>query len=176
MANMSTLYGDFFFDGAVVFGGTVVFPTTTVTAAMIAAAAGIETSKLDHRHLVGVRDAEGVAALTRSETVYIARAAGTVKAIEIAIDTAAVGDATVTVDLYKSTAAGAFATILTAPISITSSTVVRTATGGTLVTAGRALIDGDLLKVVIVSNTAGTEDSAKPKGLTVVVTVDEEAQ
>jgi len=151
--------------------GTFSAPAGSVTAAMIAAGANIETSKTVHRHVLNYSQANGASMASATVPIHIVR--GTTDAIvsiEVAIMTAAVGNSTVTVDLHRSTAAGAFATALSSVITIDVDTVVRTAEAGTL--AATTLADGDVLAIVVIA-TAGT--GTLPQGLIVTVTVDETA-
>lgn len=71
------------------------------------------------------------------------------------------------IDLKKSTAGGAYATILSAPIQITTSSVVRVPIAATI--ANAALLANDLLQVVVTVSGAGGTTHAK--GLCVSATI-----
>lgn len=82
-------------------------------------------------------------------------ASGVIVAFEAVIETAATSSAEITVDLHKSTAGGAFATVLSSPITIDSTTVVRTPLAAAL--GSTALVDGDVLKAIVsITNFGGT--------------------
>ena len=99
-------------------------------------------------------------------------ATGTVVSVEAAIAVVATGaDRTITVDLHKSTGAGAFATILSATAGFTNASAVRTPVAGTISTA--SLVDGDILAIVVtVAGAAGNQAT----GLTVTVNIGEDPQ
>lgn len=111
-----------------------------------------------------------------ADTAYlriIRGATADVVAVEACVtETIATGaDRTVNVDLQKSTGAGAFATILTATIELDNASVLRTVSTGAL-TGGAALVDGDLLRLVVtVAGAAGNQ----AEGLLVTVTLREDA-
>ena len=99
---------------------------------------------------------------------------GTLIALEAAIFEAAVGDSTVTVDLQKSTAGGAFASVLSSALSISSITAVRTPVSLTSTStpsiSTTALVAGDILQIVV----DATEGSGTlPLGLLVTLTYQE---
>ena len=101
--------------------------------------------------------ASSVTALTKD--VYVVKGAnGTLLGFTAAITgTIATGaDRTVTVDLQKSTGAGAFATVLSATIQFNNVSVLRTASSGTF--SSTSLVAGDLLRVVVtVAGAAGNQ-------------------
>jgi len=170
MAQASNIQGDQNFQGNVSYNGTVNLPTGTVSNLQVLAGADVGYQKLQHViHAVLAQDA-GAATADQTRTVYIARAAGTVIGATISIDTAAVGNSTVDVDVLVSTAGGAFASVLTAAESIDSSTVVRTDTAATL-SGTPALVVGDLVQIDI-DATVGT--GTLPQGICVDVTVAEQ--
>jgi hypothetical protein len=110
-----------------------------------------------------------VVALTKDIHI-VAGQSGTLKSFEAVICGAiATGaDRTISVDLQKSTGAGAFATVLTAPIGFTNVSVLRTAVAAALASA--SLVDGDVLRVVVtVAGAAG----AQATGLLVTLTYSE---
>ena len=114
--------------------------------------------------------ATAVAAVTR--TLGMAWGVGTIEGISAWIEVAATGaDRTITVDLQKSTAGGAYATVLSATIGFTNASAIRTAVNGTI--SGVNYVAGDILRLVVtVAGVAG----AQATGLTVRVRVHEEPQ
>lgn len=83
-----------------------------------------------------------------SKWIYIARGAGSILNIKAYIATAATDvSRTVTIAIQKSTAGGAFATIMAADISITNTTTVRTAVQGTI--SDPAVAAGDIFRAVV---------------------------
>lgn len=126
-------------------------PASCITNASIITGAGIDTSKMDHRHRKDVSQVGTVADETRS--IYIARAAGEVRSFEASLAGACVGGATVTLDLQKSTGGGAFASILSAPISFSNADAARSVKAGTI--SSGAFVDGDVFQVVVDATTGG---------------------
>lgn len=135
------------YTGANVFAGTVTLPASTVTNAMIAASAGIDTSKLDHIY-IGSYFKVGTVAASETAGIHIARAAGTVQSVEAFLIGANVGDSTVSCDVKKNGT-----TILSAAAAFSSSDAARAVKTGTISTA--AYVDGDVFEVVI-TGTVGT--------------------
>ena len=174
MANMSTIHGDVFYADDVVFGGSVAVPAGSFGNADIKAAAGLATSKLDHRYLLVVAHNQWSRPIPETIVLHIARAAGSIVAVEASAQVAGT-HATLgcTVDVHKSTAEGAFATVLSATIGLDSAYAAREVVAATLDTSEVSLVDGDLVAVVITPT--GTS-ATQPEGLTVVVTIDEDAQ
>lgn len=110
-----------------------------------------------------------VAALTKD--IHIVRgASGTLLGFEAAICGAiATGaDRTVTVDLQKSTAGGAFATVLSSTIGFTNGSTLRTAVAAVL--SSTSLLDGDILRIIV---TVAGAASAQAIGLIASVTLEE---
>jgi len=159
MAQASQFYGDVIFQGGVAFAGTVTLPNSVVSNAQVAAAANIASSKVLHRFSRSKQlYAPGTTIVSlASELLHLARKGGEVVGFEAIITTQATGgDRTVSVDLQKSTAGGAFATILSSPISLTNATVIRTAVAGVISSA--AFVDGDIFQAVIsVAGAAGAQ-------------------
>jgi hypothetical protein len=147
-------------------------PSGSITNAAVLAAAGIDASKVVSRKSLAVSQAPGTAVVAATTHLHIVRAAGTVVAVEAATETPATGaDRTVTVDLQKSTSAGAFATVLSAPITLNNTSTARTVYSGAI--SSTAVVDNDLLRLVVtVAGAAG----AQAQGLLVTVTLDENPQ
>lgn len=150
---------------------TVQFPSGSITKALVATNAGIEASKIVRHQSIDVElfgPTTSVAALTK--WLHMVRGAtGTIVGFEAAqaVDTTG-ADRTISVDLQKSTGAGAFATVLSAPIAFADGTAIRTPQAATISSA--SLVDGDILEVIVtVAGAAG----AAATGLTVTLTIEE---
>jgi len=146
-------------------------PPGCIADAAVAPAADVNDTKLRHRYQPVVSQTGTVVADTRY--LRIAQAAGTVLAVEAAItETIATGaDRQVVVDLQKSTGGAAFATVLTAPITFTNASALRTVVTAAISTPG--LLDNDILRLVItVAGVAG----AQALGLIANVVIAEQAQ
>jgi len=132
----------------------------------------IDTTKLEHRHCHDYEQASDTEVVAESRMIHSVRGVtGNVVSIRCAIETVATGaDRTITVDLHKSTGAGAFATILTATIGYTNGSAERTVTNGTIATP--ALVVGDILKLVVTDAGAA---GAQAQGLVITVEIDEDA-
>jgi len=140
---------------------TIDWPSRAIKNNSIADDAAIEAKKIIRHQSIGVElygPAVAVAALTK-DLLIIRGATGTLMGVEAAIcGTIATGaDRTVTVDLHKSTAAGAFATVVSGgTIGFTNASVLRTATAGVL--SSSALVDGDILRAIVtVAGAAGNQ-------------------
>ncbi|WP_254509893.1 hypothetical protein [Anatilimnocola floriformis] len=151
---------------------TFTLPAASVGNATIAGAAGIEATKVVHQFPLHVQQVPGSAVVSATTLIHISRAVGTVVSIEAITTTPATGgDRTVSIDLQKSTGAGAFASILSAPFTLTNATVARTVALGMI--PSPSLIDGDVLQVVVtVAGAAGSQ----AQGLLITVTLREEPQ
>ena len=82
------------------------------------------------------------------------------------------GDKKWTVDVKKSTGAGAFATVLSAVVTIDTTSVDRRLQVGALSTAAIAYVDGDLFQVVV---TATGATGSQGQGGCVTLWLDEQA-
>ncbi len=167
------------FDSDILFRGTCTFlrgiaqAAGSVTNAMIASAAGINATKLEHQHSVNVElygPAVTIAALTK--LVFACRGAtATVISVKASIYVAADDvSRTVHVDIQKSTGGGAFATIMTATVSITNGTAIFTPVAGTINSG--ALVAGDVLQCVV---TVAGGSGNQAKGLMLEMHVREDA-
>jgi len=163
MAEPNVIPGDLQIKGALILSGTTTLPASTVTNAAVASGAAIDASKLLHMVNVPTQlfaPATTVTALTQD--CYIAKGIGTLTSVRAAINGAiATGaDRTVTVDLQKSTAGGAFATVLSGTVGFTNASVLRTLSTGTISSATYAA--GDLFRWVV---TVAGSASAQATGL-----------
>lgn len=147
-------------------------PASSITNTAIIAGAGIEATKVVHQFALEYTQPGGTAVVNATQLLHILRAGGEVVSIEAFVTTVATGaDRTVTIDLQKSTAAGAFATILTSGLVLNNASVVRTVYSGAI--ASPTLIDNDLLQLVVtVAGAAGNQ----AQGLQVTVTLRENPQ
>lgn len=138
----------------------------------IIAGQNISADKFERKFSLHYQQAPGSAVVAATVDLHIARASGTVVAIEAAITgTIATGaDRTVTIDLLKSTGGAAFASILTAALVLDNTNVLRTLEAGTINTG--TFIDGDLLRLTVaVAGAAGNQAD----GLICTITVRENA-
>lgn len=148
-------------------------PASCITNNSVVAAALIDRTKLVHQLALPYYQAPGSDIATATADIYIARATGSVVSFEAAVTgTAATGDRSVTVDLHKSTGGAAFATVLSAAITLNSSDTIRVNDAATISSA--SYVDGDLFRVVVtqVAGTTGT----RPQGLVVTLTMSENPQ
>lgn len=149
------------------------FPSRSIADSLISDSAAIAAGKVI-RHQAIDNELYGpsttVAALTKD--VHIVRGAtGTLVGFEAAIcGTIATGaDRTVTVDLQKSTGAGAFATVCSSTIGFTNASVLRTPVAAVFSSTG--LVDGDILRIVVsVAGSAGNQASGLLTTLTMAET------
>jgi hypothetical protein len=123
--------------------GTMAIPDGTIVNADFAAAADVDSTKLEHQYtkVYAQESATTAAAEDRClHTVY--GATGTVVGFEAGSVTVCTVDAAITVDLHKDGT-----TILTTPIVLDSGNSVYTPEAGTVSSA--SVVDGDVLEVVI---------------------------
>jgi len=116
----------------------------------VAPGAAIAATKLKHQFPISQElFAPGVTIAALTRLLHIVRGAkAEVVGFEAIITTAATdASRTVTVDLLKSTGGGAFATILTTTINITSTTTIRVPVAA--VVASPSLVDGDILELTV---------------------------
>lgn len=166
---MATILEDTTLRGSTKIVGTLSTPAGSIGNADIEAGADIAASKVVHRTPLQYAQAGGSAVADADVMLHIARGTtGTIVALEVAVETAAVGDSTVDVDLLKGSAGSAFATVLSSVVQVTSGTAVRTPVAGTLSVTSFA--DGDILKLSV-DATVGT--GTLPQGLVVSVWIDE---
>jgi hypothetical protein len=132
--------------------------------AIQAGAAGnyVAATKLEHQFALPYTQDAGTPVAAATKDIHIVEGAtGEVAWVKAAITgTIATGaDRTVTVDLQKSTGAGAFATVLTTTIVLDNASVLRTAEEAVVkVDGSEDLVTGDILRVVItVAGAAGNQ-------------------
>jgi len=137
---------DHVWSGSHTFTGGMNIPASSVEDNQVSATANIGEEKLEHRRGFLHTQTGAVAALT--ENVFVAYRAGTLLSLKCEVDTVATGaDRTVTVDIKKSTAAGAFASVCT-PKVLNNGSVARTVYDVTL-TGTPTFIEDDVLQIVV---------------------------
>lgn len=127
------------------------FPFESLTDAYISPTAAIQAKKLiTGRSLGGQLFARATTIAAVTQEIYIVNGASGAVLSFSAMITGAIAtgaDRTVTVDLLKSTGAGAFATILTTPLAFSNASVLRTYTTCAPLTA--SLLAGDALAITV---------------------------
>lgn len=123
----------------------------------IEAAAEIGATKVVHQFPVTYQQPIASAVVAATAYLHIARGDGTIASLEAAVDTVATGaDRTVTIDLKKSTAGGAFASVLTGTLVHNDASTSRTATAATVNTT--SYVDGDIFQLTVaVAGAAGNQ-------------------
>lgn len=149
--------------------GTGNIPDGVIVDRMMSSASPAGPTKVQHQFSIGPGELFATATAVSAVTKYIwvtKGTAGTIQSISAAITgTVPTSSDSVTVDLKKSTGGGALSSVLSATITLNSSSVLRTAQSGTISSA--STVAGDLLAVVVtVSGSSGA-------GLVVTVTVSE---
>lgn len=137
--------------------GVLYLPAGCVGNSEVATNAGISASKLIHEISKCSPKASGTDVTAGTEMIHTAKGSGSISAFKVAVDTAPTGgDKAYTVDLKKSTGAGAFATVLSAVVTVNSSSTTRTVYSGTVSSATYAA--GDIFEVVwAVSGSTGSQ-------------------
>jgi hypothetical protein len=139
----------------------------SVTDAKVASGAAITTAKMLHRYRK-VFSQPLSAATSETRTIYVATASGTVLDINCGSATIAVGAATVTVDLKKSTAGGAAASILTSVVTLDSGNATYTPEAGSI--SSNSYVAGDVFTITTVATAGG---GTLPTAVYAQVTFDE---
>ena len=153
-------------------GATVLLPAGSLTESSIAATTKFPAANVIHVIHKDHRQSGGTNVADADEMVFVAKYAGSLKYVKVAAETAPTGDYTVTVDVQRAATGGAFATVLNAAESISSSnsnnTPVDATLSGTVTTAVN-----DIYKVTVtVAGTSGTQ----AQGLCVDLIFHEDAQ
>lgn len=147
--------------GEHVFQGPVTLPASVISDNQVASSASIDTAKVKHRH--SKHYGQNGTASSVTIPIHIARAAGSVVAIEAGSIVANIGAATVTIDLKKNGSS-----ILTGVITLDSGNTARVLEAGTISSA--SYVDGDFFELVIVATAGG---GTLATGLGVEVTFNE---
>lgn len=142
-------------------------PAGSITDASVIAGADIAATKLEHQYSkqLSLTDHATVAAAVRRVLHYVRGTTGTIVEFGVLASVAAIGDSTVTIDLYKNGSS-----ILTGTFQLDSGDAAGALVTGTLSSA--ALVVTDRLEVVVTVS-AGT--GTLPKGLTTHLVVREDA-
>lgn len=143
-------------------------PLGSVGNSAIAAAAGIEATKVVHQFPLNYSQPSGSAVAAATLPVHIAKAVGSVVSIEASLDTPPTTTDTVTIDLHKGNAGSGYASILSAPIVLDNANVARAPEVGTV--SSGTLADGDILRLVV------TVSGTSAQGLIVTITARENPQ
>ncbi len=137
-------------------GRVIIGPTIVVQGGFadthIAPNAGIAASKLYHERSFEYTQITGTAIVAYTGDFHIVQGAtGQFKSLSAAFTGVIASDVsrTVTVDVQKSTAGGAFATIMTSPVVINTSSTIRVAQSGVVNATSGALVLGDILRLVV---------------------------
>lgn len=169
MAEPTRFIGNATFADDVVFVGTVTLPDGTITNAMVNSGASIAAAKAVHRSPIVYYQAEGSDVASATASIYHARTAGEIVAVEVCPITAPTGgDKQFTVDVKNGDASTAFASVLSAVVTVDNTSVDKTPQTGTVSSA--TIADGDILQVVV---TASGSTGSQGQGVTVVIWVNE---
>lgn len=145
---MSTrIDGDTYVDGAFS-AKQIVLPAGAAGDNAIAPLAGIQASKLQHQHRAVFAQNSNANAAAQTVTLFVAVAAGVVNAVKAGAIVVALTTATATVDVKKNGTS-----ILSAPISLTSSQTARQLVAGTVTTT--PFVAGDVFEVVVTASAGG---------------------
>lgn len=161
---MGLLDGNITFTGDCAFSKSVSVPSGTIRAVGIAANAGIEATKLQHRHKIGTNFdlAHTGTPVSREEIVYVATATCAINSFKaLLFDTGT--DTAVAFDCQVNGV-----TILASTVDLTHATTDRATTTGTLSTT--ALATGDVVTISI-----ATTSSTGASGPFAWVEIDESA-
>ena len=142
-----------------------VCPAGVIGSAAINASSPIEAAKLDHQYQRVLAQAHGTAATAERRVIHLAKAAGSVVQVRAGVTVAAVGDATVSVDVRKNGA-----TILSGAVSLTSAVAAFGHLDGSVSAA--PYVADDVFEVVITVS-AGT--GTLPQGVFAELVVREAA-
>jgi hypothetical protein len=137
---------------------SVTLPNNSVRDSNVDATNPLGRTKSWHQHHQSGGQAPGSVVVAQTLDLFIARAAAVIVDFRAAITGTLATDVSrhVQVDLKKSTGGGAFATVLSAVIDLTSGSTLRTAVAAAL--SSSALVAGDILRAVVtVSGGAGTQ-------------------
>lgn len=163
MAAPSRIEGDVYVNGTLT-GKTLAPSAGCVVDASVSASADIAATKVNHQHRAVFAQANSSAA-SETRVIYVCYgASGTVVAFSAGSIAAAVGAATVTVDLKKNGTS-----ILTGVITLDNANTARVVEAGTL-TGSNSVVAGDVLEVVTVATAGG---GTLPTGVFAAATINE---
>lgn len=149
MALAGVVYGDLVVTGGLSIGGSVSLPTGTVNNDNVATAAAIAASKCQREAMIPVSRAG--TAVTETLIAHVVKGTtATLKYFTASNVTACAGSSTVTVDLQKNGVS-----VLSAVLTLNAATGTRGEAQATISTP--ALVDGDVLEVVITATQSGAD-------------------
>jgi hypothetical protein len=168
----SRIDGNLIVNGSFNCTGTMQIPSGTVNDDDVAADADISAVKLRHQHQPATGQANGADVVSRTETVWVAQAAGTIEEVLVRPETAPTGgDKQYTVDVKKAAdGSTSFTTVLSSVITVNSSSANGTKQDGVLSVVSYNA--GDALQVVV---TASGSTGSQGQGLTVALKLREAA-
>lgn len=135
---------------------TLNIPPGTVVDVDVAPLADIDPTKLRHQYLSHYAQVSSANAAVERKVIHVAQGAGTLVRADIGAVTAAIGAATATIDLLKNGTS-----ILTTPLSLTSSTAAFVLASMSLAVSPTPLSIGDVLEINVTAATAGGGTLAK---------------
>jgi hypothetical protein len=135
----------------------IIWPAGTLADSHVKPYAGIQATKREHQRFGRLAIGTTVSVTTQSQVVHEFKVAGTVEKLKVTPITAPVGgDLKYTVDLQVGNASTGFASILSAPLTVDTSSADRTAQDATPTT--KATAAGDLVQIVVTaSGSTGTQ-------------------
>lgn len=162
----SRIDGDLYVSGNIA-GKTFTPPASSITNAAVIAAAGISSSKLQHRYRPSLSQAHGTAGTTERRVVHqVVGATGTLNSVRAQLSVAPIGAATHVIQVKKNGT-----DILSTAITLDSGNTAfidETDTGFT----STALVNGDVLEITVTATAGG---GTLGQGLHVMIDLDEDA-
>lgn len=167
--SVNTINGDVWVNGNFA-SKTATLPAGCIENSHIEDNAGIDSTKLEHKYHRGHAQVHGSAATAERRVIHVVRGAtARINSMRAGVVVAAVGDSTVSVNLYKNGSS-----ILTGgtPITLDSgdAAFALVAPGGF---TSNALVQGDVLEIV---QTVSAGTGTLPQGVFSVLDIDEDAQ
>jgi len=128
---------------------SILLPPGAVTAANIAAAAGVEATKLEHQHREIYQQESDTTSVSEDRVVHVVKGTtGDLKTFRAGSVVANIGAATITVDLHKNGS-----TILSAPITLDNGDAAYALVAGVI--SSEPVVADDVLEVVVVATAGG---------------------
>lgn len=157
MASQITLPSDLIVSGAEIAPRKIYYPKEGITDDAVAPLANIGAAKLVHQHAVKYAQPNGTNVVAADVLIHTFKSAAEIVHVEVVPTTPpAGGDLAYTVDVQKGNASTAFASILSAVITVDPADPARTPIPGIITTDDAA--DGDTLRVVVaLTGTTGTQ-------------------
>ena len=145
---LNTIDGDMLVRGDLKISGTAALGTASIGNSEFDLSDPLAAAKQEHQIHKTYGQVHGSAATTERKPFHVARGAGSVVAVRAGLEVAAVGAATVTIDVRKNGT-----TILTAVVTLNSANTVYVAVAGAV--AVTAYVAGDVFEVVVVATAGG---------------------